>query len=86
MANKPTSLASLVAKQADDAAKAAEAEDATFVARKAPKGKVWVRLIRPHYDAEGFHHDIGIALLNEGAVPSSAKRLAEPAADAEDDE
>lgn len=75
MAQKPTSLAAHVAKTEAAKAAAEDQEDAKLVRKAAPKGKVWVRLIRPHYDAEGIYHDVGPALLVEGKVPSSAKIL-----------
>lgn len=75
MATKPTSMASMVARQADATAKAAEKEDEKLSRKVTPAGKVWVRLIRPHYDAAGVYHQIGAALLDADAVPSSAKKL-----------
>lgn len=82
---KPTTLANMVAKQTNDAAKADLKEDEKLARKSAPAGKVWVRLVRPHYDAEGFFHEVGAALLNSDAVPSSAKVLTQAgAAEAEE--
>lgn len=75
MAQKPTSLAAHVAKTEAAKASAEDKEDVKLARKPAPSGKVWVRLIRPHYDAEGVYHDVGPALLNADAVPSSAKIL-----------
>ena len=75
MAQKPTSLTALAAKQAAERRVEAEKEDAKASRRSAPPGKVWVRLIRPHYDSEGILHRAGVTLLPEGAIPSSAKVL-----------
>lgn len=72
---KPTSLASQLKRQDDATNLAAAKEDGEVVSRPAPKGKVWVRLIRPHYDSEGVLHMPGIASLDKGAVPESAKQL-----------
>ena len=73
MATKPTSMAAMVAKQAADESRKNDTEDKELARQKIPFGKSRVRLVRPHYDAEGFYHPIGIALLNADAVPASAK-------------
>ena len=73
MAAKPTSMAAMVAKQAADESRKNDTEDKELARQKIPFGKSRVRLVRPHYDAEGFYHPIGIALLNADSVPSSAK-------------
>ena len=75
MSGKQTSLASTVARQEAAARKKDEKEDEQIAARAAPAGKTWVRLIRPHYDAEGTYHEVGPALLDSDAIPSSAKVL-----------
>ncbi len=75
MAGKPTSLASHVARQEAEARRKDDKEDEQLSARSAPAGKTWVRLIRPHYDAEGVYHRVGPALLDSDAIPSSAKIL-----------
>lgn len=75
MAGKPTSMAAMVAKQEEDQRKAALEEDAKLARQQPPEGKVWVRLARPHYDRNGIHHDVGPALLDEGFIPSTAKKL-----------
>ena len=86
MASKPTSLASQLTKE-DLAKRAAEAkEDAEVSSKAAPKGKVWVRLVRAHYDASGALHLPGITQLDAGAVPKSAKVLTKAEAQAEADE
>jgi hypothetical protein len=84
---KPTSLAAQLTRQDQEANRVSAKEDVEAAERPAPKGKVWVRLIRPHYDSEGILHMPGIVSLNEGFVPESAKRLikADQAA-ADDDE
>jgi hypothetical protein len=72
---KPTSLASQL-KRDDEAEKIAQGkEDLEMAAHPASEGKVWVRLIRSHYDAENILHLPGITELNADAVPASAKRL-----------
>lgn len=86
MANKPTSMASMVAKQAAASAKADDQEDEKISRKRTPEGKTWVRLIRPHYDAEGYYHSVGPALLNSDAIPSSAKVLSRQASPADDEE
>lgn len=86
MASKPTSLAAQLTK--DDLAKRAEEakEDAKVSSLAAPKGKVWVRLVRAHYDANGVLHPPGITQLDADAVPKSAKVLTKSEAQAEADE
>lgn len=88
---KPTSLAAQLTRQDQEANRAFAKEDLEAAERPAPKGKVWVRLIRPHYDSDNILHMPGIVSLDEGFVPASAKRLSkveEAAAevDVEDDE
>lgn len=76
MAQKPTSLASQLADNARKAALANAKEDAKAAGRATEEGKVWVRLRNAHYDSEGVYHVPGsIVQLDEGQVPSSAKRL-----------
>lgn len=84
MANKPTSVASIVAKQAAEKRNENEKEDVKLSRKAVPEGKVWVRLRRAHYDSEGIYHPVGTALLNEDAIPSTAKRLTTEAAAALD--
>lgn len=95
MANKPTSVASIVAKQAAEKRNENEKEDKKLSKKAVPEGFVWVRLRRPHYDSAGVYHTIGPALLQEDKIPSTAKRLTteetaikdeETAAEDEDDE
>ena len=87
---KPTSLAAQLKRDDEAAKKAQEEENAAFAAKEPEKGKVWVRLVRPHYDANNVLHLPGIVALNPDAIPSSAVRLtaAQVAAqkDAEDSE
>ena len=88
---KPTSMASMVANQAATKSREEAKEDEKLARRDAEDGKVWVRLIRPHYDHEGVLHREGPALLDEDKVPQSAKVLTKRAeiagakAEAEDD-
>lgn len=83
---KTTSLAAQINKQALEQKSAENAEDARVARQPAPPGKVWVRLIRPCYDAEGVLHPAGIAALPGNAVPKSATRLTAEAAAPADDE
>ena len=72
---KPTSLAAQL-KRDDEAEKMAqEKEDKEVSARPAADGKVWVRLVRTHYDSNNVIHQPGITQLDADAVPSSAKVL-----------
>ena len=81
MSQKPTSLAAHLKRQ-DDAEKIAqETEDAEVAQRPSIKGKIWVRLLRPHYDKYGVLHEIGVVALDANAVPSSAKVLSQREAD-----
>lgn len=80
---KPTSMAAMATKTANDAIRADEREDEKIARRRAPVGQIWVRLIRPHFDGEGQYHEAGPALLNDDAIPSSAKRLTKLEAEAE---
>ena len=83
MASKPTSLAAQLTKE-DLAKRAAEAkEDAEVSSKPAPKGKVWVRLVRAHYDASGTLHLPGITQLDAEAVPKTAKVLTKAETQAE---
>lgn len=75
MAAKPTSVAAIIAKQTAAKNLENEQEDKKLSKKSVPEGHVWVRLRRAHYDANGTYHPIGAALLREGAIPSSAKRL-----------
>lgn len=86
MAGKQTSLASHIARQEADARRKDDKEDERLSARATPAGKTWVRLIRPHYDAEGVYHQVGAALLNSDAIPSSAKILSKAAVAAIEDD
>lgn len=80
---KPTSLAAQL-KRDDEAAKIAEAkEDAAIAAKPAAEGKVWVRLVRPHYDSEGVLHAAGVVQLDADKVPKTAKVLSKEQAVAE---
>lgn len=85
MASKPTSLAAQLTKD-DLAKKAAEAkEDAEVSSKVAAKGKVWVRLVRPHYASDGTVHMPGITQLDADAVPKSAKVLTPKQVEAEEE-
>lgn len=80
---KPTSLASQL-KRDDEAAKLArDKEDIAAAGQAATPGKVWVRLERPHYDADNVLHMPGITQLFADAVPRSAKVLSAVEAEAE---
>jgi hypothetical protein len=74
--SKPTSLASQIAKAANDESAAQLREDLEVAFKPAPEGKVWVRLIRYHLDRNGVMHSPGIVALDKGFVPDSAKLLA----------
>lgn len=80
---KPTSLAAQL-KRDDEAAKIAEAkEDAAVAVKPVAEGKVWARLVRPHYDSEGVLHQPGIVQLDADKVPKTAKVLSKEQAVAE---
>jgi len=84
---KPTSLAAHL-KRDDEATKlAAEKEDKAILGTPAEPGKVWVRLLRPHYDVNNVLHLPGVVQLEAGLVPQSARILsqAEAAVEAEDE-
>jgi len=76
---KATTLVSQIAKTAAERQAAEASEDKAVAGRPVIPGKVWVRLIRPHLDADGRLHPPGVVALDERAVPSSAKRLSTPA-------
>lgn len=79
---KPTSLAAQL-KRDDEAEKLAQAKEDLEVAQKpAAEGKVWVRLMRDHYDANNVLHLAGLAELDADAVPKSAKVLTPAQAEA----
>lgn len=84
MANKPTSMAAMVAKQAADSQRQDDKADEKLARKAPPRGKVWVRLVRPFYDADGVYHPAGPTLLDKGAVPSSAKVLTASEVEAEE--
>lgn len=72
---KPTSLASQL-KRDDEAAKLVQdKEDLAIAGKAAAPGKVWVRLLRHHYDSNNVLHAPGIVELDEGSVPQSARVL-----------
>lgn len=85
---KQTSLAARLSREAEDTARANEKENARVALQPAERGKVWVRLIRAHYDGNGKLHPAGITQLSANAVPKSAKVLTvapvEPDAESED--
>jgi len=89
---KPTSLAAQIAQQDAKAAASADKQDAELRLKPVPPGKVWVRLVRPYYDADNVMYPAGLALLDEAQAPKSAKRItpelpvAEPDADGEDND
>jgi hypothetical protein len=88
MANQ-TTVGAQMAKVEKDRLAAQDVEDAAALAAPAPVGKVWVRLVRPHLDADGVWHDAGVASLNANAIPKSAIRLSkaeETAAEAPSEE
>ena len=81
MANKPTSLAAQL-KRDDEAEKLAQdKEDQAVRQQPTEDGKVWVRLVRPHYNSEGFLMLPGVCQVDADAVPSSAKVLTQTQAD-----
>lgn len=82
MSGKLTSLAAQL-KRDDEAEKLAQArEDKEVSQRPTEDGKVWVRLVRPHYNSEGFLLLPGVCQVDVGAIPSSAKVLTQAQADA----
>lgn len=88
---KPTSLAAQLKRDDEAEKRAQDKEDAEVASRPSIDGKVWVRLMRPHYDSENVLHEIGVTQLDADAVPKSAKLLtkaqvAEAEAEAADDE
>ena len=83
--SKQTSLTAQINQVAGKDAAAQLKEDIDTAFKTPPPGKVWVRLIRMHYDRFGVMHMPGIVALDEGFIPDSAKRLAAvPTAVAED--
>ena len=74
--SKQTSLAAQIARVAGEDAAAQLKEDIDTAFKTPPPGKVWVRLLRMHYDRFGVMHMPGIVALDEGFIPDSAKRLA----------
>lgn len=75
MAQQPTSLARRASEE-DKKRRLAEAqEDAIASQNVAEDGKVWVRLVRPHYDRDGVFHPEGLAQVYADEIPSSAKVL-----------
>lgn len=72
---KTTTLVSQLNKVEAERQAQEAAEDRELATRSVPEGKVWVRLIRPHYDANGVLHEPGVVALDPAAVPKSAKVL-----------
>lgn len=72
--NKPTSVASHIAKMEADKKAAENLADAKAAKSDFPEDRVLVRLVRPRYDSEGFYHsnEEPVALLPQD-VPTSAK-------------
>ncbi len=72
---KETSLSSQIARIHAEKSTADAQEERATLKNTPPEGKVWVRLIRPHYDANGVLHREGVAALSPDAIPKSAVRL-----------
>ena len=78
--SKPTSLAAQL-KRDDEAEKMAqEKEDKEVSQKPAAAGKVWVRLVRDHYDSNNVLHLAGLAELRQDTQAQPPHRqLAQPA-------
>ena len=72
---KPTTLAAQLRRDDEAERKAQEAENAEYAAKDIAPGKVWVRLVRPHYDSNNVLHMPGVVALDADAVPKSATVL-----------
>jgi len=72
---KQTTLASQLSKVEKERIALEAQEDQEVVERPVIDGKVWVRLVRPHLDANGRLHEPGIAALEPDFIPKSAKVL-----------
>lgn len=70
-----TNLVNQLKRDQEAEAIAAERENLEAANRPVVSGKVWVRLVRPHFDANNVLHQPGIVQLDADAVPKTAKVL-----------
>ncbi len=72
---KATTLVAQLSKVEKERQELEAKEDQAIAERPIVDGKVWVRLIRPHLDANGQLHEPGIVALDPDFIPKSAKVL-----------
>lgn len=72
---KQTTLASQLSKVEKERLELEAKEDQEVSERPIIDGKVWVRLVRPHLDANGRLHEPGVVALDPDFIPKSAKVL-----------